>query len=188
MKEKIITCFASELSCVWLCDPMDSNTPGSSVHGIFQARILEWFAISYSTGSSWPRNNTQVSWVSCIGRQILYHWETWEACFEMFFLIEVSVQFSLVTQSCPTLCDPMNRSMPGLPVQHQLLEPTQTHVHWVGDAIQPSHPLSSPSPLPSIFPASGSFPMCHLFISGGQSIGVSASTSVPSMNTRTDLL
>ena len=103
MKEKIITCFASELSCVWLCDPMDSNTPGSSVHGIFQARILEWFAISYSTGSSWPRNNTQVSWVSCIGRQILYHWETWEACFEMFFLIEVSVQFSLVTQSGLTL-------------------------------------------------------------------------------------
>ena len=56
------------------------------------------------------------------------------------------VQFSLVTQSCPTLCDPMNRSSPGLPVHHQLLEFTQTHVHWVSDAIQPSHPLSSPSP------------------------------------------
>ena len=51
-----------------------------------------------------------------------------------------------MAQSCPTLCDPMNRSMPGLPVHHQLLEFTQTHVHWVGDAIQPSHPLSSPSP------------------------------------------
>ena len=58
----------------------------------------------------------------------------------------VSVQFSLVVQSCPTLCDPMNHSMPGLPVHHQLPEFTQTHVHWVGDAIQPSHPLSSPSP------------------------------------------
>ena len=58
----------------------------------------------------------------------------------------VSVQVSSVTQSCPTLCDPMNRSMPGLPVHHQLLEFTQTHVHQVGDAIQPSHPLSSPSP------------------------------------------
>ena len=58
----------------------------------------------------------------------------------------VSVQFSLVTQSCPTLCDPMNRSMPGLPVHQQLPESTQTHVHCVGDAIQPSHPLSSPSP------------------------------------------
>ena len=57
-----------------------------------------------------------------------------------------SVQFSSVTQSCPTLCDPMNRSMPGLPVHHQLLEFTQTHVHQVGDATQPSHPLLSPFP------------------------------------------
>ena len=57
-----------------------------------------------------------------------------------------SVQFNLVAQSCPTLCDPMNRSTPGLPVHHQLPEFTQTHVHQVGDAIQPSHPLSSPSP------------------------------------------
>ena len=55
------------------------------------------------------------------------------------------VQFSSVAQSCPTLCDPMNRSMPGLPVHHQLPEFTQTHVHRVSDAIQPSHPLSSPT-------------------------------------------
>ena len=54
-------------------------------------------------------------------------------------------QFSSIAQSCPTLCDPMNRT-PGLPVHHHLLELTQTHVHQVGDAIQPSHPLSSPSP------------------------------------------
>ena len=54
--------------------------------------------------------------------------------------------FSSVAQSCPTLCDPMNCSMPGHPVHHQLPEFTQTHVHQVGDAIQPSHPLSSPSP------------------------------------------
>ena len=57
-----------------------------------------------------------------------------------------SVQFSSVAQSCPTLWDPMNRSMPGLPVHHQLPEFTQTQVHRVSDAIQPSHPLSSPSP------------------------------------------
>ena len=57
-----------------------------------------------------------------------------------------SVQFSSVSQSCLTLCDLMNRSMPGLPVHHQLLESTQTHAHRVGDAIQPSHPLLSPSP------------------------------------------
>ena len=55
-------------------------------------------------------------------------------------------QFSSVAQSCLTLCDPMNLSMPGLPVHHQLPESTQSHVHWVGDAIQPSHPLPSPSP------------------------------------------
>ena len=63
-----------------------------------------------------------------------------------------SVQFSSVTQSCPTLCDPMNHSTPGLPVHHQLLEFTQTHVHRVGDAIPLSHPLSSlssPAPNPS---------------------------------------
>ena len=57
-----------------------------------------------------------------------------------------SVQFSLVTQSCLTLCDPMNHSTPGLPVHHQHPESTQTHLHRVGDAIQLSHPLSSPSP------------------------------------------
>ena len=57
-----------------------------------------------------------------------------------------SVQFNLVAQSCPTLCDSMYCSMPGLPVHHQLPESTQTHVHRVGNAIQPSHPLSSPSP------------------------------------------
>ena len=58
----------------------------------------------------------------------------------------IKVQFNSVAQSCPTLCDPMNRSMPGLPVHRQLLDFTQTHVHQVSDAIQPSHPLSSPSP------------------------------------------
>ena len=65
-----------------------------------------------------------------------------------FFLVAPfsSVQFSSVAQSCPTLCDPMNSSTPGLPVHHQLPEFTQTHIHRVSDAIQPSHPLSSPSP------------------------------------------
>ena len=65
--------------------------------------------------------------------------------------MQSSVQFSSVAQSCPTLCDPMNRSTPGLPVHHQLPEFTQTHVHQVRDAIQPSHPLSPfpPAPNPS---------------------------------------
>ena len=63
----------------------------------------------------------------------------------LFFFLS-NFQFSSVAQSCPTLCDPMNRSTPGLPVHHQLLEFTQTHVHRVSDAIQPSHPRSSGSP------------------------------------------
>ena len=91
-------------------------------------------------------------------------------------------QLSSVAQSCLTLCDPMNRSTPGLPVHHQLPEFTQTHVHRVGDAIQPSHPLFVPFSCPQSFPASGSFPMNQLFASGIQNIGVSASASVLPMN------
>ena len=63
-----------------------------------------------------------------------------------FYFFPLSLQFSSVAQSCPSLCDPMNRSTPGLPVHHQLPEFTQTHVHRVSDAIQPIHPLLSPSP------------------------------------------
>ena len=62
-------------------------------------------------------------------------------------IFNISDQIRSVAQSCPTLCDPMNRSMPGLPVDHKLSEFTQTHVHWVSDAIQPSHPLLASSPL-----------------------------------------
>ena len=92
-------------------------------------------------------------------------------------------QFSSVAQSCPTLCDPMNHSMQGLPVHHQLLESTQTHAHWVGDAIKSISSSVVPffSHLQS-FPTSGSFPVSQLFASGSQSIRVSASTSVLPMN------
>ena len=70
-----------------------------------------------------------------------------EVCLRInLWFIILTIQFSSVAQSCPTLCDPMNCSTPGLPVHHQLPEFTQTHIHRVGDAIQPSHPLSSPSP------------------------------------------
>ena len=86
---------------------MDCSLPGSSVHGIFQGRVLEWGAIAFSFSS---------------------------------------VQFSSFAQLCLTLCDGMNRSTPGLPVHPHLPEFTQTHVHRVGDAIQPRHLLSSPSP------------------------------------------
>ena len=95
-----------------------------------------------------------------------------------------SVQFSSVAPSCPMLCDPMNCSTPGLLVQNQLPESTQTHVHRVGDAIQPSHPLSSPTPPASNPSQHKSFPMSQLFAWGGQSIGVSALASALSKNTQ----
>ena len=84
--------------------------------------------------------------------------------FTASFIAFSSVQFSSVAQSCPTLCDPINRSMPGLPVHHQLPEFTETHVHQVSDAIQPSHPLASPSP-PASNPSQHQsfFPMSQLF-------------------------
>ena len=100
---------------------------------------------------------------------------------EIILLVISPVQFSSVAQSRPTLYDPMNCSTPGLPVHHQLPEFTQTHVHRVSEAIQPSHPLSSPSPAPN--PSQHqSFPMSQLFSWGGRSIGVSASASVLPMN------
>ena len=82
---------------------------------------------------------------------------------------------SSVTQSCLTLCDPMDCSTPGFPVHHQLQELAQTHVHLVSDAIQLSHPLLSPSPPAFNLSQHHSFPVSQLFISGGQSIGASAS-------------
>ena len=112
------------LSCLTLCNPMDYT-----VQGILQARILEWVAYPFSSRSSWPRNWTGVS---CIAGRIVTNW----AC---------SFHFSSVAQSFPTLCDPMNCKTPG-PVHQQFPESTQTHVHWVGNAIQPFHPLSSLSP------------------------------------------
>ena len=84
------------------------------------------------TFASWSKNH-------------LYLFRNRTSCSYFVDLEISSVQFSLVAQSCPTLCDPVNCSTPGLPVHHQLLESNQTHVHRVGDATQPSHPLSSPS-------------------------------------------
>ena len=106
-------------SCPTLCDPMDCpwNSPGQNT-GVGSLSLLQGI---------FPTKGLNPG---------LLHWG--EFC--------SSVQFLSVPQSCLTLCDPMNRSTPGLPVHHQLTEFTQTHIHWVSDAIQPSHPLSSPSP------------------------------------------
>ena len=121
-------------SCLALCESMNHSPPASSVHGILQARILEWVAFPLSRGSSQPRDWILVSGIAGI----------------LYYLSQQGSpslsKFSSVTQSCLTLCNPMHRSTPGLPVHHLLLEFTQTHVDQVSDAIQPSHPLSSPSP------------------------------------------
>ena len=134
----LILCIYTQL-CLTLWGPMDCSPPGSYVHGISQARILEWVAVSFYRGSSEPRDWAHVFCISCIGRQILYHCATWEA--QILYTV-----LCLVAQLCLTLCNPMDCSTPGFPVHHQLPEFTQTHVHWVSEAIQPSHPLSSPSP------------------------------------------
>ena len=101
------------------------------------------------------------------------------------YQLKFNLQFSSVAQSCPTLCDPMSRSMPGLPVHHQLLESTQTHVHPVGDAIQPSHPLSSPSPpAPNPSQHQSLFQWVNSSHEVGQSTGVSALASFLPKNTQ----
>ena len=149
--------------CLTLSDPMDRSLPSSSVHGIFQARVLEWGVplLSLTIYHILLKNSITVRIIN------IY-----------------AVQFSSIAQLCPTLCDPMNNSMPGLPVHHQLSESPQTHVHWVSNAIQSSHSVIPFSSCLQSFPASGSFQMSQLFASGGQSIGVSASTLVLPMNTQ----
>ena len=94
---------------------------------------IETIFIKSANGTTFSHMFTEI--------RISYYFMIYSVQFMMY-----SVQFSSVAQSCPTPCDPMNRSTPGLPVHHQLQEFTQTHVHQLGDAIQPSHPLLSPSP------------------------------------------
>ena len=106
----------------------------------------------------------------------------WDSSILAFHMMYSASQFSLVTQSCPTLCDQIDCSMPGFPVHHQLPEFTQTNVHWVSDAIQPSHPVILISSCLQSFPVSGSFPMSQFFASGDQSIVVSALVWAFAMN------
>ena len=126
-------CAESLQSCLTLCNP---------VHGILQARILEWAAMPSSRGSSRPRGQSYISCVSCIGRQFFFfnHWHHLRSPWSVSL---VQLGHSVVSDSLW----PMDCSTPGFPVHHQLPEFTQTHVHHVGDAIRPSHPLSFPSPL-----------------------------------------
>ena len=159
-------------SCPTLNDLMDCSLPGSSIHGIFQARVLGWGAIAFSVHVA-----LVVPKMVCVCAKI-----------QMLKVKHMTHQFSSVAQSCPTLCDPMNHSMPGLcPSPTPGVHPNPCPFsRWCHPTILSSVvPLSS---CPQSFPASGSFPMSQLFTSGGHSIGVSASASVLPMNTRTDLL
>ena len=136
-------------SCPTLCDPVDDSPPGSPVPGILQAKTLEWVAISFSNAWKWKVN------VKSLNRVRLFQ-TPWTAAHQA----PPSMGFSRqeywsgmplpspcsVTKSCPNLCDPMDCSTPGFPVLHCLLEFAHTHVHWVSDATQPSHPLLPPSP------------------------------------------
>ena len=166
---------------------MHCSLPGSSSQGTPKARILEWVAIPFSRDLPNGENKPWSSalWSESSGSELPK--KPLSAEYIMNHKLESrfgSVQFSLVTETCPALCDPMNHSTPGLPVHHKLLESTQTHVHWVGDAIQISSSVIPFSSCPQSFPASESFQMSHLFASGGQSIGVSALTSFLPMNTQ----
>ena len=122
-------------SCPALCNLLDCSLPGSSVRGISKTRILEW--ITFSSPGNIPDPGIEPA--SPVTPALEIHWTTWKALCVMY-------QFSSVTQLCPILWDPMECSMPCFPVLHQLLEIAQTYVHQVSDAIQPSHPLLSPSP------------------------------------------
>ena len=127
------------------------NTAKSKSYRQLSCRVKVKWSRSVVSDSSWPHGLQPT--------RLLRPWEVVLVLFSSLNKIEtlgrgirhslewmVSVQFSSVAQSCPTFCAPKNRSMPGLPVHHQLPEFTQTHIHRVRDAIQPSHPLSSPSP------------------------------------------
>ena len=166
---------------------MDCSLPGSSIHGIFQARILEWVAISFSRRSSRPRDWTRVSCV--VGRRFTI-WAT-RNLFQKHAQMHIQKCFTsyLVIPCCSvtsssTLCDPIDCSMPGFPVLHRFSEFAQTCPlsQWCHARISSSVVLFSSCP--QSFPESGSFPMSWLFALGGWSIEASASVSVLPVNSR----
>ena len=128
-----------------LCDPIDCSPLGSSAHGTLSGKSTGVGCHFFLQGNLPDLGIKPLS-------PILLHWQANSLPLShlgspLYIRYQFSsVQFSSVSQSCLTLRDPMDCSTPGSPVHHQLPEFTQTHAHWVGDAIQPSHPLSSPSP------------------------------------------
>ena len=126
---------ANPLQYFCLGNPIDRGAWQATIHGVTKSPArLSHFTLTFhfhALEKEMATHSSVLAW------KILWKEETSR--------LQFSVQFSSVAQSCPTLCDPVNHSTPGLPVHHQLPEFTQTHVHQVGDVIQPSHPLSSPS-------------------------------------------
>ena len=134
-----------------LCNPLNCLPPGFSVHGFSMQEhwsVLPCYPISWLIPEQIYRFSEIEMALGFGDRMYLFLvGYFYLICINLHRYLKFTVQFSSVTQSCPTLCEPTDCSMPGLPVHHQLLEFTQTHVHWVDDAIQPTHLLPSPSPL-----------------------------------------
>ena len=129
-------------SCLTLFNPMDYGPPGSSVHGILQARTLEWVAIVFSRGKikCKPPTNSVIQ----LNLILFYFSFSVFLLFLFLLLLPFEVQFSHLVMTSSLQSHGLKHAR--FPVHHQLQELAQTHVHRVGDAIQPSHPLSSPSP------------------------------------------
>ena len=154
-------------SCPTLCDHMDGSLPVSCVHGILQARVLEWVAISFSGGSSRLRDRTRSPALQADAlpseppesylrqeRIELSTDQSWPYCLLTWQVIAVKTASKSLCVCCSVaqLSDPSwthGLQHDSFPVLHHLMEFAETHVHWVSDAIQPSHPLSSPS-LPAL--------------------------------------
>ena len=109
---RLCVCMCAQM-CLTLCDPMDCSPPVSSVHGISQAKILQWVAISFSRVSSWPRDQTCISCFSCIGRQIPYHWTTWESLWADWGVAKVNCPWWLSGKESACNARDMS-SIPGL--------------------------------------------------------------------------
>ena len=134
---------------------MDRGAWHAAVHGVAKSRtrLSKWTELNWILQQPYEvlritilvlqvEENIEIK--VKVTKTLTLMWHSWDSTSRAW--TSAHHQFSSVTQSCPTLCNPQDRSMPGLPVHHQLLEFAQTHVHRVGDAMQPSHPLSSPSP------------------------------------------
>ena len=150
--------------CPTLCSPMDCSLQGSFVHGILQARILKWVAISFSRGSSWPRDQPCIFCVSYFGSWI--------------YLGSLRIYFAVVEFMSDSFL-PCGLQHTSFPVPHYLPEFNQVHVRWIGDAIQPPQPLLPSPPLAiNLSQHQGLFRWVGSSYQVAKALGVSASSLV----------